>query len=736
MTERSARPRPGLASSPNDRLGQARETSGAFPQPDFREPLADARIRPLLERYVAATGARLDQIDEGILELHIPAEDRAAFRRRQSVRIAFTLDALERDPEAEIAVVGSAFVEQLITAIRARGSRVTYGSLAPEDELTREAVELTMPVTNGRPATPRVTVARHAVVRLLARVVVRAGGAVEEHLLESRHFDAAMGIVVPEAVAARCVVAQAPSDRGTTPDNGTPRLAGTRSTAELVTLALGDLRASFEPKVRRLRKDAKEALDLELQRIDGYYRSLLQDSGRGAEALDVATRNAYEAEHRRRRTEEERRHQVRVIVHPIQLSEWQLVVQRAEWDIAPVRQDRRGDTLVATRWLNGGGPWELACPHCGTRNPATVSLCKEGHLACDACALSCGVCEEAFCRDHGIVECRVDGEPACTEHARTCPSCREPYCTGHEAICSEGDHPVCTECAAPCAICARVVCDAHAKLTAESAPRGERRLCGDCRVLCTGGTSESVGLDEVVRCSDCENFVCENHRSICAVDQRVHCSKHVRRTDVSRRLVCTVHRAECSFEPGTILASDEVWACATCGRRACARHSQVCVEDGQRYCDEHVLMLKGEPGKYVCKSHVARCHVDMAAHRLGATSTCPVCGRTTCKDHLRSCASCGRRVCVRDLGSGDKCATCDRLTGTDDPPDNVIAAAAALVGERALPKHWKTARDATHVVVEVDLGWTRHIVFTVRHDDTVASGGRTHSILGSAPLRS
>src|SRR5436309_362248 len=140
MTERSARPRAGLV-SPNDRLGQARETSGAFPQPDFREPLADARIRPLLERYVAAAGARLDQLDEGILELHIPTEDRAAFRRRQSVRIAFTLDALERDPEAEIAVVGSAFVEQLITAIRARGSRVVYGSLAPEDALSHEAVE-------------------------------------------------------------------------------------------------------------------------------------------------------------------------------------------------------------------------------------------------------------------------------------------------------------------------------------------------------------------------------------------------------------------------------------------------------------------------------------------------------------------------------------------------------------------------------------------------------------------
>jgi hypothetical protein len=209
----------------------------------------------------------------------------------------------------------------------------------------------------------------------------------------------------------------------------------------------------------------------------------------------------------------------------------------------------------------------------------------------------------------------------------------------------------------------------------------------------------------------------------------------VRRTDVSRRLVCTVHRAECSFEPGAILASDEVWSCATCGRRACARHSQVCIEDGQHYCDEHVLMLKGEPGKYACKAHVARCHVDMAAHRLGATAACPVCGRTTCRDHLRSCASCGRLVCVRDIGSGDRCVTCDRLMTTDDPPDNVIAAATVLFGERSLPRHWKTARDATHMIVDVDLGWTRHVVFTVLHDDNVASGGRTHSILGSAPLR-
>ena len=30
---------------------------------------------------------------------------------------------------------------------------------------------------------------------------------------------------------------------------------------------------------------------------------------------------------------EERRHRVRVVVHPVQLTEWELLVERAEWEI-------------------------------------------------------------------------------------------------------------------------------------------------------------------------------------------------------------------------------------------------------------------------------------------------------------------------------------------------------------------------------------------------------------------
>ena len=68
---------------------------------------------------------------------------------------------------------------------------------------------------------------------------------------------------------------------------------------------------------------------------------------------------------------------------------------------------------------------------------------------------------------------------------------------------------------------------------------------------------------------------------------------------------------------------------------------------------------------------------------------------------------------------------------TTDPPDSIIAAATALLGSRQRPREWKTARDASHTVVEVDLGWRRRMVFAVRHGDTVAKAGRSHSVTGT-----
>jgi hypothetical protein len=45
------------------------------------------------------------------------------------------------------------------------------------------------------------------------------------------------------------------------------------------------------------------------------------------------------------------------------------------------------------------------------------------------------------------------------------------------------------------------------------------------------------------------------------------------------------------------------------------------------------------------------------------------------------------------------------------------------------------SRDGSHHVVEVDTGWTRRVVFTVRHGDSKADTVVRHSILGSTVVR-
>jgi len=49
---------------------------------------------PGFERYVAAAGAELIDVEDGLVELRVPNADRGAFRDRAEIRIAFTLDAL------------------------------------------------------------------------------------------------------------------------------------------------------------------------------------------------------------------------------------------------------------------------------------------------------------------------------------------------------------------------------------------------------------------------------------------------------------------------------------------------------------------------------------------------------------------------------------------------------------------------------------------------------------------
>jgi hypothetical protein len=278
----------------------------------------------------------------------------------------------------------------------------------------------------------------------------------------------------------------------------------------------------------------------------------------------------------------------------------------------------------------------------------------------------------------------VDGQPACDEHVRVCPSCRLEHCTAHAGICAEDGHSACTACLAPCGSCGRVICNRHAEQSHAEAPKGSRRLCAACLRHCEGGSNEPVGVDEVLQCATCGKSVCTAHQAVCVVDEQVHCSQHLRRTDQSRRLVCGRHLAACALEPATVFASDEVAPCPICGKDACARHRA-------------------------------------------------------------PCGYCGRQVCTGDLGpveSGEprrqmrRCSTCAQLATVTEPPEAAVTAALkAMGGERSSSRRWRVARDRSHLVVELDLGLKRKTVFTLRHGETVPESIVTHSLLGSKRRR-
>jgi len=656
--------------------GKRRLKSAGLPAPAAADadPLADARIRPLLERYCGLAGVKQTALGPDHSKLSLPQAERPFFRDRERLSVAFSLDALERDPDAEIAVLGSPFLSQLIEAIRARAARLSLGLIAPSSPPVplsprqrgdHGGVDLPIPVRDGTVQSGTAKHAVHPVGRLVARVVLRAGAGVEEAVVESDVYDLAAGARLSDDLAAAFRDLEAGRvEPGDPADAGKASTVPAREPGDMLRLLLSHLQEKSAERVAARRAAAEQALAAELGRLDRYFESILKEQS-DPEAIGTVTALA-----ERRRTEEIRRSQVKAVVHPLQLIDATVLMQRAEWQLESAHGRRA--TFSAQRSLSGGSAWVLACPHCG-RPPTALVICRHDHCGCEACSSRCSVCAEDFCADHGIAQCRVDERPACDEHVRVCPSCRLQHCTAHEGVCAEDGHTACSACLAPCGSCGRVVCNRHAEQSGADAPKGSRRLCAACVKYCEGGTNEPVGVDEVTQCASCGKSVCTAHQAVCVVDGQVHCSRHLRRTDTSRRLVCGRHRAGCVEEAMTLLASDEV-------------------------------------------------------------EQCPVCGKDACAQHRVACGYCGRHVCTADLAQPSRrCATCAQLATIADPPEHVVTAARAVTGAGAprASRAWRIARDKSHLVVELDLGFRRKAVFTLRHGDKVPDSVVRHSLLGS-----
>jgi len=705
-------------------------------EPDDAETMSDPRVRMLIEQYAALAGAGLKPLGQDLIELEIPPAEQAFFvpdgaREAPSrIRLAFSLHALEHHPEAEMAVMGSAVFEHVVDAIRARGCRVFRGTLAAADPCDTLSSDAAIPTSRCTVSNSVREVKIHRLGTLLVRVVLRSGAEVQEQIVRSGVFDLAMGAPVPEELARLCLQAGTAAAGNTVTDRGdaedTVRSLAMETLVERIS---SDIEAQMGPVIEQYSQQAAESLAAELTRLDRYYDRLIDED----QSLTSDRVAAVMAERGRRAVEEHRRYELRAFVFPIQLEEWAAPVERTQWVLTSEAGKQAG--VASWRYLTGDVRWNVRCPTCG-REPQSLSVCVEEHVVCDACGSVCSVCGERFCEDHGISACHVDGQPACHAHSATCRACGRQHCTTHQGTCEDGNHLACTSCLASCELCGTMTCSEHATQTAEEAPRGSRRLCSNCVVFCEGGTNEPVGRDEVTECASCERFVCEVHQSVCAVGGLVHCSRHLRRSDHSRRLVCEEHRATCDYEPGSILASDEVSTCVECGKNVCERHGGLCVVHNQMFCLEHLVPLLDTQGDMGCAEHHSVCHVDGKTYSLAGTSACPVCDKLTCPNHFVRCGSCGRAVCTKDITEGESCVTCKKLEETYDVDDEIIAASlSANEGQPMKVKGWRMSRDAHHRVVEADLGWTRKVLFTVRHGDSKPDTVVRHSVMGTRVVR-
>lgn len=364
-----------------------RRSLTAFTPPEH-DPLADSRLRPLVERYAALAGVGIEELGPQLVELLLPASEQEHFGGRERLLVAFTVSALELSPEAEMAVVGSPFIECLLGAVRRRGVRLALGAV-PNAESSVTPL-LGIDVDQGTATISKLAHARHAAGRLLARVVIRAGAALEEHLLESRFFDLVTGEALPADVATACVAVEQgvvlPNERGVPAKT---KRAGRRPWPELLERMIADLQGKLAPRLEQLRAEAARHLSQELERIDRYYHRMLEDasSGRASAAPEDAFANAaraIETEHARRRLEEERRHQVRTIVHPLQMVEVELLVQHARWRLSTTAGHRA--TVKASRYgvQSASREWRLRCPTCAAE-PAALLVPRDDEVGCPAC---------------------------------------------------------------------------------------------------------------------------------------------------------------------------------------------------------------------------------------------------------------------------------------------------------------------------------------------------------------
>ncbi len=647
---------------------------------------------------------------------------------------------MDLHPDAEVAILGSRFAEDLLTAIRARGTRLDRGFLNPAVPVQSGDRPPSLPLRRGVVSDVSVSTRWIPYGRLHASASVRIGHEVQDQLVSTGFFALTSGRALPPALTDAVSAGLSGGFVRTNP--GAYDTAPARALTELLPAMLGDVEEGLADTVAAAEAEAKRSLDRELARLERYYGELIAEARRRRTAATDDAIRAYQGDLERRRAEEVARNEAKVDLRPTQIEVFHALAQQAAFTL---QDNGHSGVLNGHRLLLGDSLWAVSCPNCHS-SPDEWAVCTGGHVLCGSCSIACSACGATSCDEHGGGSCSGgEGAPhgLCADHLLDCPSCNRGHCAEHSGMCATDKHPACLECLGDCEVCGAKVCQRHSTATTpgiflptEEAPaQRARTLCSDCVRHCRGLKYEIRGRDEVELCQTCGSSVCHEHSAVCDATNTVHCETHLARTDRSRRLVGPLHQARCGAEPELLFASDELEACGSCGDKFCRDHSVACYSDGAAFCLDHAVGLR--EGEYSCAEHHGVCVVDQRAERSSALTRCPVCASSACSQHLVECKSCGATVCDNDYDAKPKtCNTCGALRAVAQPDDALLDALAELVPNSGSPLRWEVARDATRRVSRVTLSrWGKAVTFAVDHGSAFAGSAIQHGLVLSKRLR-
>jgi hypothetical protein len=369
--------------------------------------------------------------------------------------------AVAEAAKAELCVVGSDLLDQILADASGRGfhcvARVdAEGDHPPADVL---AANLTFPNAHAtvlaaeRGVVPyelfnfRVTLETDEKVELVRSVLVNAE-TLQEHTAADLFLEESL--TLPEE----------------------PIVAGADLTAAYRAACLA-LERSVQPDVAAIKEKAKALLAEELQRIEAFYDTTIQELYASRKQAPLEAERVFRAERDRRIEEARRKHALAARVRLVNARTILIPTTVLRVRIANPRASREIGVEYDAVNLEVARP---ACEACGAPAEA-VFLCSRGHLACDACRRGCSFCDEIVCMKcapEALAVCATCVKPACPDHAFLDEIGRKTYC---------GDH------IHACAICSRMVGPSYV------------RACGLCTQSYCAACVEADG-----RCTTCRTL--------------------------------------------------------------------------------------------------------------------------------------------------------------------------------------------------------------------------------------